>query len=190
MTNKKKTNLFFLISFLPAIAYWYLEASYPVKIALTGGIIISIIEILFEKLYLGHVHQISKLNFFLIVALGGISLLEEDGIWFKLQPCLSVWFMAGYMLYRTIKGNGFFNEMLEEMNSGESQRLPDFILKKFEKNLIILFFLYGALMCYLAILAPTSYWAFFKSVGFLIIFVIFAIFQIFIIRKDLKNETK
>lgn len=189
--KKKKTNLFFLISFLPAIAYWYLEATYPVKIALIGGIILSIAEISFEKIYLGHVHQISKLNFFLIIALGGISLFEENGIWFKLQPALSVWFLAGYMIYRILKGNGFFNEMMDEMQTGDTNnRLPDFILKKFEKNLIIFFLLYGALMGYLAIWSKTSYWAFFKSVGFFIVFAVFAILQVFIIRKDLKNEKK
>ena len=40
--NKRKIKIekknFFLISFLPAILYWYLEENYPVKIAVIGGL--------------------------------------------------------------------------------------------------------------------------------------------------------
>ena len=109
-TNKKANN-FFLISFLPAILYWYLETKYPVKIALIGGIVLSIAEIIFEKLYIGHVHQLSKFNFGLIVFLGGFSLIEENGVWFKLQPTLSMWAVSGYMIYKLKRGDGFFSEI-------------------------------------------------------------------------------
>ena len=108
----KKSNNFFLISFLPAILYWYLETKYPVKIALMGGIALSIGEILFEKIFTGHIHQLSRFNFFLVVFLGGFSLMEENGIWFKLQPTFSLWAVAVYMWVKLRKGSGFFKERM------------------------------------------------------------------------------
>jgi len=184
MNNSKQT---FVFSFLPVIAYWYLEANYPVKIALIGGIVLGILEIVFEKLFFKHVHQISKLNFALLILLGGFSLMEEDGVWFKLQPFLSMWAMAIYMTYKITKGEGLFAEMMREMNSDETRQVPSFVMRSFERNIIILMFVYGAFMGLLAVLAPTSYWAFFKTAGFLIVFAIFSVIQIWVMKKDLKK---
>lgn len=184
--SNKRANNFFLISFLPAILYWYLETKYPVKIALIGGIILSVAEIIFEKLYIGHVHQLSKFNFGLILFLGGFSLMEENGIWFKLQPSLSMWAVSIYMIYKLKQGKGFFSEMMEEMRP-DAPRPPEFLLKKMERNLTILFMAYGVLMAVLAIWFSTSIWAFFKTAGFFIIFIIFMIVQMIINKKALKE---
>jgi intracellular septation protein len=72
--SKPKNKNLFLISFLPAVAYWYLESNYDLKTALIGGIILGVAEILFEKFFIGHVHTISKFNFYLILLLGGVDL--------------------------------------------------------------------------------------------------------------------
>ncbi len=60
MANKTLSKNFFLISFLPAIAYWYLEENYPVMIAVTGGMILATIEVLFEKIYFKHVQHLKS----------------------------------------------------------------------------------------------------------------------------------
>lgn len=184
--KSKKANNFFLISFLPAILYWYLETKYPVKIALIGGIILSVAEISFERLYTGHVHQLSKFNFFLIVVLGGFSLMEENGIWFKLQPTLSLWAVAIYMGFKLKKGSGFFKEMMMEMKP-EGPMPPDFILRSMEKNMVVFFGCYGILMAVLAIWFHTSVWAFFKTAGFFVLIAIFMIIQTLLNRKALQK---
>lgn len=183
--KQSKSNIF-LISFLPAVLYWYLETKYPVKIALIGGIALSIAEIIFEKFYTGHVHQLSKFNFFLILFLGGFSLMEENGIWFKLQPSLSLWAVAAYMAYKLKKGTGFMKEMMMDMNP-DGPRPPDVIMLQMERNLVILFFLYGILMGILAIWFHTSYWVFFKTAGLFIILGIFMVFQGFWNRRTMRK---
>lgn len=180
--KKKSGKNIFLLSFLPAILYWYLESHYPVKIALIGGIILSIVEILFEKLYYGHVHQLSRFNFFLIVFLGGFSLMEENGIWFKLQPSISMWAVAIYMIFKLRSGNGFFKEMMEEINP-DGNRPPDSVLMSMERNVVILFMLYGVLMFVLAMWFSTSWWVFFKTAGFFIIMAIFLVVQVILNRR-------
>lgn len=186
-SKPKKSNNFFLISFLPAVLYWYLESQYPVKTALIGGIALSIAEILFERFYTGHVHQLSKFNFFLIIALGGFSLMEEDGIWFKLQPSLSLWAVAVYMGYKLKSGKGFFKEMMMEMRP-DALHPPDFIMKSMERNMVIMFGLYGILMAVLAVWFPTAIWVFFKTAGLFVVMGIFLVVQMLLNKKAIKRH--
>lgn len=183
---RKSRKNFFLISFLPAIFYWYLETKYPVKIALIGGILLSIVEIAFERFFTGHVHQLSKFNFFLIVFLGGFSLMEENGIWFKLQPTFSLWALALYMAFKLKSGSGFFKEMMLDMNP-EGRMPPDFIIRSMERNMAILFIVYGIGMGVLAIWFPTAIWVFFKTAGLFIVLAIFMIIQTLLNRRAMKK---
>ena len=45
---------YFLLSFLPAVAYWYLETYYTLEVALIGGILLGVIEMVLEKKFTGH----------------------------------------------------------------------------------------------------------------------------------------
>ena len=104
------------LSFLPALAYWYLESTYPLHIALMAGMGLAILEISVEKIFLQTVHKISWLNFYLIFILGSLSLLGDEGIWFKLQPCLTGIGVGGVILYFRYKGKSLWQDLLQEMN--------------------------------------------------------------------------
>lgn len=182
----KKNNNFFLFSFLPAILYWYLDENYPVKIALIGGISLSLIEIAVEKYLHGRIHKLSKVNLVLIVVLGSFSLMGDDGIWFKLQPALSLIAMALYMGIKLKRGQGFFQEMMEEMRP-EGPRPPAIVLRVMERNLTFFFGAYGVLMAVLAVWFSTSVWAFFKTAGFLIGFAVFMVYQTWLNRQMTKH---
>ena len=151
-----------------------------------GGIALSIAEILFEKIFTGHIHQLSKFNFFLVVFLGGFSLMEENGIWFKLQPTFSLWAVAVYMWVKLRKGSGFFKEMMMEMRP-EGTMPPDHIILSMEKNMTILFFCYGLLMGVLAIWFHTAIWAFFKTAGLFIVMGVFMVIQTILNRRKMRN---
>lgn len=177
-SSKKAGNNFFLFSFLPALLYWYLEEKYPVKTALIAGIALSLIEIAVEKYLHGHIHKLSKVNLVLVIVLGGISLIGEEGIWFKLQPALSLLAVALYMGFKLKKGQGFFLELMQEMKP--EVKFNEAIMRSMEVNVTIFFFCYAILMAVLAVWFSTSTWAFFKTAGFLILFIIFMVLQTFI----------
>lgn len=183
--NKLSQKNFFLISFLPAIAYWYLEENYPIRIAITGGLILAILEISFEKFYTKHVHTLSKFNFFLILFLGGISLLGEDGIWFKLQPAFTGIGISGFLVYRLLRGKGLMFEMMESMPNPPP--VPDFIIQTMEKHMAVLFGGYGLFMAFVALKLSTDQWLFFKTLGFYIIFGIFSVVEMVLLRKKVKK---
>lgn len=166
------------------MAYWYLDEHYPVKIALIGGISLSVLEILFEKIYNKKVHALSQFNFFLILFLGGLSLMGDDGIWFKLQPAISFWGVSVFFIYRLRAGSGVFSEMMEAMD--QSKRPPDFLIKAMEVHMTYLFVLYGVLMAVLAIWFSTSVWVFFKTAGLYIILILFMGVQFFLNKKRMK----
>ena len=108
MTQVKLGRSFFLVSFLPAILYWYLEAHYPVRTALIGGLTLSVIELSIEYFWTKEIHALSKFNFILIAVLGGLSLSANEGVWFKLQPFFTGIFMSCFMFYQLKKVMDYF----------------------------------------------------------------------------------
>jgi len=180
---------FFLISFLPAIAYWYLDENYPVKIALAGGLILAVIEVLIEKIFTKHVHTISKFNFFLILLLGALSFLGDDGVWFKLQPLFTGIGMSAFMFYRLKRGKGLLLEMMESMPQKKNVQLPDFVFQMMEWHMAFFLLGYGFFMAVLAIYASTGTWAFFKTIGFYLAFAVYMVIE-FVMIKRVMNRLK
>jgi len=181
-------NKFFLISFLPAIAYWYLEENYPIKIAVMGGLALSILEISFEKIFLKHIHKISWANFFLIFFLGGLSLFGDEGKWFKMQPAITGVAIGLGLIILRLRGKSFFAEMIKEMNS--EQNPPEWILQILELHTGVFFGLYGIWMFYVVFFLSTDQWLFFKTIGFYLCFLGFFVIELIFLRWKIKNMHK
>jgi intracellular septation protein len=177
---------FFLISFAPAIAYWYLEENYPLRVALTAGLVLAVIELVCERIFTGKLHTLSKFNFFLIAFLGGISLLGDEGVWFKLQPAFTGVGIACFLFYRLRQGRGVMLEMIEDMGK-KNPHLPDQLFTRMEKQLAIFFGLYGLFMVAVALRASTDIWLFFKTLGFYLCFGVFLAFEWWDSRRQLKR---
>lgn len=180
----KKNNLF-LISFLPALLYWYLEETQTVEIAIIGGLSLAVLEIGFEKLFFKHIHSISKLNFLIILILGPISLIGKDGVWFKLQPFFTGIFLSSFLIFNLKRGKSLMLTMMKDME--KKVPMPDFIMQKIEYHLAFFLLINGVFMGYLAIYESTSTWAFFKSIGFYLVFLVFLVAEIFVIKNSFKK---
>ncbi len=191
--DKKVSKNFFLISFLPAMAYWYLEENYPIRIAVTGGLILATLEICIERYFTKHVHGISKFNFILIAMLGGLSLIGDEGIWFKLQPFFTGVIMGGFLLFKLWRGTGMMEEMMLSMMD-EDKRPPSFVIRSLELHSSLFFFLYGIFMGFVALYWTTDRWIFFKTAGFYISFAVFFVFELVYMRlkmrKMIENQKK
>ncbi len=185
MNQQRQMKGLFLISFFPALAYWYLESQYPISIAVAGGMALSIIEIGLEKLINKHVHTISKINFFLIAFLGGLSLIGEDGVWFKLQPFFTGMGIGSFLFYRIYRGRGLLREMV--MGNEKMQHIPSEILEMIERHMALFFLITGFMMGGVALWTSTETWLFFKTIGNNILFVLFFIVEFFLIRQKSKE---
>lgn len=166
MQNGQKP--YFLLSFLPALAYWYLETYYTLEVALIGGILLGVIEMLLEKKFTGHVHTLSKLNIALIVILGGVSLIAKEGVWFKLQPTFTGLALSSFLIYKKIKNQSLMVEMLNDLK--QKPPMPESIYKSMEWHMCLFLIGFAAFMAWVAIKEPTSTWLFWKTGGFYIAF--------------------
>ncbi len=166
MNNAQKP--YFLLSFIPAVAYWLLETYFTLEIALIGGIVLGVIEMLLEKKFTGHVHTLSKLNLTLIIILGGISLIAKEGIFFKLQPTLTGISLSCFLIYKKLKNQSLMVEMMKDMK--QKIPFPEQIYKTMEWHICLFLVLFAAFMAYVALEKTTSTWLFWKTGGFYIAF--------------------
>lgn len=166
MENASKP--FFLLSFIPAVAYWLLETYFSLEVALIGGILLGLLEMGLEKKFTGHVHTLSKLNVALIVILGGISLVAKEGIFFKLQPTLTGLSLASFLLYKKFRNQSLMVEMLRDMK--QKQPMPDEAYKILEWHMCVFLILFAAFMAHVAVNETTATWLFWKTGGFYIAF--------------------
>lgn len=186
MNNGQKP--YFLLSFLPAVAYWYLETYYTLEVALVGGILLGIIEMLLEKKFTGHVHTLSKLNIALVVILGAVSLVAREGVWFKLQPTFTGLSLASYLVFKKIKKQSLMVEMLNDMK--QKPPLPDEIYKIMEWHMCLFLIGFAGFMAWVAVKETTATWLFWKTGGFYIAFGGFMILEMIFIRVFVKGFRK
>lgn len=166
--EKAKTKPYFLLSFIPAVAYWLLETYSTLEVALIGGILLGLLEMALEKYFTGHVHTLSKVNIALIVVLGGISLFAKEGVWFKLQPTFTGVGIASFLIFKKFQGHSLMLDMIKDM--GQAPPLPDSIYKTMEWHMTLFLLVFAAFMAKVAILNSTSEWLFWKTGGFYIAF--------------------
>lgn len=177
-------NLFFLLSFIPALAYWVVELIYDEQTALVWGVGLAFVELIIEKVFTKKVHSLSVLNAGLMVFLGTMGFLFKEGILFKLQPSFTgvIFFVAFFL--KTRKGGSYFQELLEEMG----RSIPGDILKDTERNMAFFMLAYGSFMAYVTFTMETGTWLFFKTGGFYIASIIFMIFNTVYLRKKQRKQ--
>jgi intracellular septation protein len=184
MTKKAPSKKFFLLSFFPAIAYWYLEDNYPIQVAVTGGLILAVVEMGLEYLFTRHVHKISLFNFLLIAVLGGFSLFAQDGIWFRLYPAFTSLALSLILFIYWLRTEGLMWTTMKDMGG----RLPPYeFWRPMEGRMIGLFALHGVLMGVLALKGATDWWVFFKTAGFFLIFIVYTLLESFLLRRKTKS---
>jgi intracellular septation protein len=184
--NGRRQPPFFLLSFIPAVAYWLLETYTSLEVALIGGIALGLLEMILEKKFSGHVHTLSKLNISLVVVLGVISLIAKEGIWFKLQPTLTGVSVAGFFVYKKLRKESLIYQMLTDMKTPPNKMLPPEIYEMMEWHLCIFLIAFAAWMAHVAISTSTANWIFWKTAGFYIAFVPFMLAEMIFIRTKLK----
>lgn len=186
--QKQSTPPYFLLSFIPAVAYWLLESYTTLEIALIGGIVLGLLEMLLEKKFSGHVHTLSKLNISLVVVLGAISLIAKEGLWFKLQPTMTGIAVSIFFLWKKYKKESLIHQMLIDMKTPENKMLPAHIYGMMEWHLCLFLISFAIWMAYVALNLPTGSWLFWKTGGFYIAFIPFMLIEMFFIRMKLKGK--
>lgn len=158
-----------LIVIIPVVAYTILEYLYDPKTAVIGGVIIAALEILAEKIFFKHVLKIAYMNFILIAALGGVSVFQDNEVWFKLFPAITSIFVGGYLLYQIKRGNSVINEFMDIMQPDNPHK---HMMPFFEREMAYFSLWFGVLMIGIPFYFSTGVWAFMKVGGSMILFLI------------------
>ncbi len=179
---------YFLLSFIPAVAYWYLETYYSLEIALVGGILLGVVEMLLEKKFTGHVHTLSKLNVSLVIVLGLVSLVAKEGLWFKLQPTLTGLSVASFLVFKKLRGQSLMLEMLKDMH--QTPPMPAVVYRTLEWHICLFLLGFAAFMAKVALVDTTATWLFWKTGGFYIVFGCFMVAELGYIQWVLRRQRK
>jgi intracellular septation protein len=182
----KRLPPYFLLSFIPALAYWLLEIYSTLQIALIGGMGLGAVEMLLEKKLTGHVHSLSRMNFALIAILGSVSLMAQEGIWFKLQPTFTGVGLAAVLLFKKFQGRSLMLDMLNDLK--QKPPLPASTYQLLEWHLTLFLLCFSAFMVQVALYHPTSSWLFWKTGGFYIAFGVFMVIEMVYLRWHLRRK--
>jgi intracellular septation protein len=180
MVKSAPLRPYFLFSFLPAIAYWFLETYSTIQLALIGGVILGILEMALEKYFTHHIHTISKLNLALILVLGFISFLAHEGVWFRLQPTFTGLALAGFLLLKKIQKKSLLLDMIEDL--GQTPPLPPTVYKALEWHITIFVMIFSIFMAKVAVYDSSTTWLFWKTAGTYIVFGAFILFEVIYLR--------
>lgn len=169
-SNRSQILLLLFGGVLPVLAFALVEEHYGVLWGTIAGMAFGFGEIVYEKLRLGKVSGLTWFSNALILGLGAISLISQEGVWFKLQPAVLLASFGAILLGSSILKRPLMVAMAQKQR-------PDLPiealghLRKFNFRLAWLFFGLAAIGVHAALTWSVEAWAFFKSVGVVLLMV-------------------
>lgn len=177
----------FFAGLLPLIAFTVIEDQYGTVAGLIAGMIFGVGEIAWELFKYRRVNRMTWVGNGMLLVLGGISLISNEGIWFKLQPALMEALFAFFLLGSLI----FKKNLIAYIAEKQGQTLPEQVKARmtgmtFRMGLFFLF--HAVLATYAAFYWSTSAWAILKGVGFTLSFILYMIIEVLWMRRSLGKD--
>ena len=167
---------------LPVIAFTVIEEYYGIIAGLLAGMIFGVGEIIFEWVKYRKVSTITWIGNSMLLGLGGISLISQEGIWFKLQPALMEFFFFIFLLASWIMKKPFLKLMIEKQNPNA----PTFVkenLSGMTLRLSFFFLAHAILATWAAFYWSTEAWAWLKGAGVMISMIIYMVLEAIWLRR-------
>lgn len=186
--SKKNRSQLMLLLFggvLPVIAFTLFEEFYGVIWGTIAGMAFGFGEVIYEKVRLKKVNGITWFSNALILVLGGITLISEDGFWFKMQPALFLYAFAIALVVSSLIKKPLMVALTLKQNPDLPPQAIE-LIKVLNLRLGFVFLALGALSTWAAFSWSTEAWAFLKSVGVLIILAFYMAAELIIRR--MKNR--
>jgi len=178
----------FLGGILPLVIFTLVEEYYGTLWGLVVGMAFGVGEIIVEKWRMGKVDTVTWIGNGALLVLGSISLISQEGIWFKLQPALLEFAMAGLFLGSVILGKPFLVMMADKQNLWS--RVPEAArpgvrdaFRGFTLRAGIFLLAHAVLATWAAFAWSTRAWMLLKGVGFTGSFIVYAIAESFMMRR-------
>ncbi len=184
--QKPSFQTFLLGGLLPVIAFTIVEAYYGTIGGLIAGITFGLGETLWEYLRLKRVQKITIFSNALVVILGGLSLLENDGRFFKLQPAILLAVFGALLIGSSLLKTPFMVALAKKQNPN----LPEVGIQRLtglNLRLGFLMLVLAGVGVHAAYYWSTALWATFKSIGAPVAMAIYVGLEILVIRFQVKR---
>lgn len=182
-TNPKAqaASLFFA-GLLPVIAFTLIEEYYGVMAGLIAGMVFGVGEICWELYKYKKVQKMTLFGNGLLLALGAVSLVSSEGIWFKLQPAVMEGLFALILWGSVLMGKPLLSYLAEQ----QGHQLPDLIKSRMKGITFrsgLFFALHAGLAVWAAVAWSTTNWALLKGIGLTVSFILYLVVEGVLLRK-------
>jgi len=179
---------------LPIVAFTVIEEVYGVLWGLVAGMALGLGEIAWEWLRARKVEAFTWAGNGLILVMGGVSLVTQEGVWFKLQPALieivmGVVFLVSVMLKKPLLVSLMEKSLRAQGNAVQIENPVALqALRGMSVRVGIFFLLQAALATWAALAWSTAAWALLKGVGFTASMVLYMGAEALILRKNISRS--
>lgn len=184
--TKMSMKTFFLGGLLPVILFTLIEDNYGTYWGVIAALIYGIGEVCYEYFQTKKVSQITLFSNGLILILGLISLISEDGIWFKLQPAILEIVMS-FILWGSVL---LKKPLLLVLAQQQKINFPEVLINEFKgltSRLGFFFFIHSLIATWAAFKWTTTQWALLKGVGLTVSLILYMLVELIFIRKKLNK---
>lgn len=171
----------FLGGVLPVAAFAIVENFYGTVGGIVAGLAFGGAEVAWELWKHGKVQAITVASNGLVVVLGILSLWENDGTFFKMQPAIFMLVMAVVFLGSSVARKPFLVEAAKKQNPD----IPPFVLERFRGvNVRVGFFFIAlaGLSAWSAMRWTTAAWAMLKGIGLPALLAAYLLLEVLLIR--------
>lgn len=169
------------------IAFTVIEEKWGTMAGLIAGMVFGVGEILYELIKYRKVSLITWIGNGLLLLLGGISLVSNDGIWFKLQPALFEYGFFAFLIGSWIFKKPFLLLMMEKQNP----TAPEFLKQRmsgFTFRLSLFFLAHALLATWAAFKWTTESWAILKGVGLTLSMIVYMVIEVVVARFQIQRK--
>ena len=178
---RRRSLLTFVFSLLPILIFALVEELYGTTAGLIVGVLFGAGEIAYEYRKYGKPQTITLVANGLVLVLGGLSLIESNAVFFKLQPAILVFTMAGGLIFSSLIKKPFLVGMLRKQRPD----LPEIAYQRMSGlNLRMGFAMIaiGGLGVYGAFEWTTAWWAAYKAVGAPVLICLYMLIDLLILK--------
>ena len=187
MQNKQKWTLI-LGSIIPIVLFTLIEDHWGLEAGLIAAIIYAIGEFIFEYWTSKTISKMTLYSNLLIIGLGIISLVFNDGIWFKLQPAIIELVIAFILFGSTLRKTPILLGMIQQQQGEISNPiLKDFIIS-LNWKIAVFFVLQSIVATWAAFDWSTENWALLKGIGLPVSLIAYMIIEILFFRRKIKRD--
>jgi intracellular septation protein len=202
MVDKKQQLRALLVGgLLPVIAFSVIEDRFGTLWGLVAGMVFGVGEILYEWIKLKKVDAFTWAGNGMLLVLGGVSLVTNEGVWFKLQPAIieavtALIFCGSVILGKPLMA-GLLKKQLAAQRPAEAGA-PPLELAPWLTPLLagatfrfgLFFGAHAALATWAALRWSTAHWAALKGIGFTVSFILYGLAEAWLLRYRVANHSR